>query len=279
VLFIHNGAGHNPIVVTESADVAKAVASAVRVQLYNQGQDCANPDAILVHVRRFDEFLCQLREAVRQVKVGPYEDRQNRVGPLTKPKDLARVQAFLARSAGWLDPATEGVIRTKSSIIEPTIIVKPLKIGSEYSELFAPIFVVLRYESDDELAQYFEDPRYELNAMYVTVFGESRYVERLIHRPPHAGRILHDAPSLIRNTDLHAPGIERGTCPYGGYGRGASSVSLLGIITPKPTLPQRDLYEQLVAAAIRAEGLRAACGNGQGEEPAPLAHALSGELP
>jgi lysyl-tRNA synthetase class I len=42
------------------------------------------------------------------------------------------------------------------------------------------------------------------------------------------------------------PGKERGTQPYGGYGYASSSISINGKITPKPTLPQRDIYEALV---------------------------------
>src|SRR5437870_1781853 len=88
VLFIANGPGHNPIVVTETADVDKAVASAMSVQLYNQGQDCANPNAFLVHALRYEEFVSKLRKAVKEVKVGHYENRENRVGPITKREDL-----------------------------------------------------------------------------------------------------------------------------------------------------------------------------------------------
>jgi lysyl-tRNA synthetase class 1 len=255
VLFIANGPGHNPIVVTETADVRSAVRSALRVQLYNQGQDCANPNAILVHEAREEEFVSRLREALREVKVGPYADRQNRVGPLTSRKDLERIQALFVANADWLDTATPGVIRTKSCIVEPTIIRKPLEEGSDYTDHFAPVFVVQRYDGDGELSRYFEDPRYAPSAMYVTVFGHSPYVESLIGRPFAGGRILHDASTILRDTDLHAPGIERGTKPYGGYGRGASSISLYGLTIAKPTLPQRDIFEQLVVPLMQqAEG-------------------------
>jgi phosphatidylserine/phosphatidylglycerophosphate/cardiolipin synthase-like enzyme len=81
--------------------------------------------------------------------------------------------------------------------------------------------------------------------MYVTVFGASRYVDHLVERPI-GGRVLHDATTILRDTDLHAPGVERGTHPYGGHGRGASYVHRAGVTTPGPTLPPRDLFEHLV---------------------------------
>ena len=194
-----------------------------------------------------------LREEVSQVKVGPYSNRQNRVGPITDRSDLKRLQAWLVENADWLDPSAEGVIRTMSSIVEPAIILKPLRHGGNFSEYFAPMFFVQEYESDAELADYFENPRYALNAMYVTIFGHSPYIESLSGRHFSGGRILHDASTIIRNTDLHAPGIERGTQPYGGFGRGASCISLNGRIVPMPSCPQRDIYEFLVVPAIKRE--------------------------
>lgn len=249
VLVIANGAGHNPIVVGETADPARAVASALRVQLYNQGQDCASPSAILVHRARYLEFLERLREALRSVKVGPYADREVLVGPITRREHLPRIQELLVANAEWLDPATEGVIHTRPALVEPAIVARPLERGGNFVEQLAPVFFVQRYDHDAALASYFEDPRYERHAMYVTVFGDSAYVRGLVGRR-FGGRLLHDAESVLVDTDLHAPGVERGTKPYGGHGLGASSVSLGGIITAGPTLPQRDLHEHLVAPGL-----------------------------
>ena len=227
VLFIVNGSGHNPVVVTETANLERAAASIASVTLYNAGQDCASPNAILVHRRCRDELLERLRAAIRKVEVGP----------LTRRSHLEKIQTMLVANARWLDPATPGVIRTAAAIVEPTLIVKPLAEGGNFTEHFAPIIFVQEYADDAELARYFEDPRYALHAMYVTVFGDSEYVDGL-HGP------------ILRNTDLHALGVERGTQPYGGYGPGASFVHLHGVTTPKPTLPQRDLFEQLVLPTL-----------------------------
>lgn len=245
VLFIVNGAGHNPLVVTERANLERAVAAAIRVQLYNQGQDCASPSAILVHAAVHDAFAARLREEVARVRVGRYDDPAVVVGPLSRPEQLRRIQALLADNARWLDASTAGVVRTRDAIVEPTIVLRPLAEGGNFTEQFAPIFFVQRYEDDDALAGYFEDARYPLHAMYVTVFGDSRYVDGLTERPI-GGHVLHAGSTILRDTDLHAPGVERGTRPYGGHGRGASYVHRAGVTTPGPTLPPRDLFEHLV---------------------------------
>lgn len=244
-LFIANGAGHNPLVVAANADLERAVEATLKLQLYNQGQDCAAPNAILVHRAVYDSFLIQLRSELAKVKIGPYRDRHCRVGPISEPEDLKRIEALIVDNRRWLDPSTGGIIRVAEVIVEPTIVCRPLSDGGNYSEVFAPIIIVQRYEEDRALANYFENTHYARNAMYLTVFGDSDYARRLIDRELH-GQILHRQDTFLHNTHLHAPGVERGTQAYGGYGYGASSVSFNGKIIPKPTCPQRDIYEYLV---------------------------------
>ena len=133
----------------------------------------------------------------------------------------------------------------KNNLVEPIIITKPLREGGNYQEQFAPIFFIQRYDSDQDLAWYFEHAEYNRNAMYVTVFGESSYVNQLTELKTNQNLPLHSEQTIIRNTTLHTPGVERGVCPYGGYGRGASCYSINGKIYPGPTLPQREIYQQV----------------------------------
>jgi len=249
-LFITNGAGHNPVVISKNADLSKALEAVLILQFYNQGQDCAAPSAILVHKSIVVDFLRMLRENVRDIKVGHYEDRSCRVGPISDPDDLVRIQKFFIDNRAWLDPSTPGVIRTQDAIVEPTIIYKPLVQGGNFSEIFAPIVFVQEYMDDKELKLYFEHKDYVKNAMYVTLYGTSMYIKNLINRPI-SGKILHDKSTFIHNTHLHAPGVERGTKAYGGYGYGASNLSINGKIIAMPTLPQRDIYRYITLPLLR----------------------------
>jgi lysyl-tRNA synthetase class 1 len=143
------------------------------------------------------------------------------------------------------------VIRVKDGIVEPTIIVKPLRHGANFVEQFSPVFFIQEYAEDSELSVYFDCEQYRRNAMYVSIFGTSAYLDGLLTKKQPDGRPLHDESTIIKNKDLHAPGVERGTQPYGGFGRGASCYSLDGVVTSKPTLPQRDMYEQIVVPRLK----------------------------
>src|SRR3990167_4688914 len=106
VLFIVNGAGHNPIVVTETANIEEAVKGAMRVQLYNQGQDCAGTNAILMHRNVYDIYMNQLTEELKKVKIGSYANRENTIGPISRPDDLSRIQRVLNANVRYLSTAT-----------------------------------------------------------------------------------------------------------------------------------------------------------------------------
>jgi hypothetical protein len=243
-LFITNGSGHNPVVISKDAKLPDALKAVLSLQLYNQGQDCANPNAILVHRSVFKPFIQMLRKELGKVRVGHYRDRNCRVGPISEPEDLSRIQTLLVNNREWLDPSTPGTIRTSEVIVEPTIVCKPLADGGNFTEVFAPIIFVQQFDKDADLSAYFEHHHYAKNAMYVTLYGKSAYIENLIGKEIN-GKILHDKRSFLHNTHLHAHGMERGTQPYGGNGYGASNLSINGQIICKATLPQRDIFEQI----------------------------------
>lgn len=240
-LFIANGAGHNPVVVSKDADIQRATEAVVSLVLYNQGQDCSAPNAILVHKDVLNQFLVSLDAKLETVKVGPYSDHSSKVGPISEHEDLKRIGAVLVDNAEWLDKKRAGIIRTAEAVVEPTIICKPLKEGGNYTELFAPIFFIQQYNKDEDLVLYFENKNYALNAMNISLYGKSNYINNIIGKFID-GKVLHFEHTILHNTNPHAPGMERGTQQYGGYGYGTSSISIGGKIIPMPTLPQRDIY-------------------------------------
>lgn len=243
-LFIANGSGHNPIIIASDANILEAAQAVIDVQFYNQGQDCAAPNSILIHKDICESFLNLLRRKVLEIKVGPYTDKSCRVGPNGDLTTLVKTQDFLVENRQWIDISTPGVIISKDAIIMPTIICKPLSFGGNFTETFAPIVFLQEYENDNSLKEYFEKPEYANNAMYISLYGNSMYVSGLIDRSVN-GKVLHRKSTFKHNTHLHVKGVERGTEVYGGYGAYASSYSISGMVYSVPTLPQRDIYEQV----------------------------------
>lgn len=240
-LFIFNGAGHNPIVVTPNANIEKAMDSTLRVALQNQGQDCAAPNSILVHKSVLPQFRSLLLDKLKEIYklVGTYKNRKNIIGPNTEIKHLTKICEMFTELRAYCIKG--GNIDTKNGIIYPTVFEIPLAKKAMLSEFFAPVIVLQPYEEDSQLKLYFDHPQYYPHAMYVTVFGNSDYVKSLI------GKSLHTKKSILYDTDLHIE--ERGFMPYGGLGPAASCVYINGKKIPGATLPQRDIYEYLVKSS------------------------------
>jgi|GEM_PF-1727438 len=249
-LFITNGSGHNPLIVARNANLEKATEATLSLTLYNQGQDCAAPNTIIVHDDVHEDFLSLLIQKIKKVKIGAYVDRDCRVGPISNAMDLVRVKEFLVTNREYMHPATPGIINTFNVTLEPVVIAKPLKEGGNYDEIFAPVIFVQKFSGDEELKKYFEDKKYSANAMYVTLYGDNKYILDLKDMI-FDGRKIHDKYSVLQNIHLHEPGIERGTQPYGGRGIGASSIGINGKLIGKATLPQRDIFEWLVLPLIK----------------------------
>ncbi|GGY12562.1 hypothetical protein GCM10007160_43770 [Litchfieldella qijiaojingensis] len=240
-LFILNGAGHNPLVVSHDADVSLAVQSALRVVLYNQGQDCAGPNSLLVHGDVYEEFKLRLIESIEKLsdKVGDYTDPDVIVGPNSDKDHAAWIANIFKENRKYF--AFGGNVNPVTGMIYPTVFEKPLSLGGNYKEFFAPVFYLQRYDRDVELRDYFINPRYYPNAMYISLFGTSDAVDGL-------DESMHKRKSILRNTDLHLE--ERGFLPYGGEGPAASCLYVDGKQIKGSTLPQRDIYEQLVRPFI-----------------------------
>ncbi len=245
VLFIFNGSGHNPVVVTETADVDLAVKSVLKLQLYNQGQDCAAPNSILIQKDIYNIFLKKLNAELKKVKVGHNIDFINSVGEISNINNFKDISDILIRNYKYISSKTNANIDYYTRIMRPVIIEKPLKDGGNYIESFAPIFFLQKYKNEEELKTYFHNERYLKNVMYLTVFSKDiNFINSKLSTNSIEFKKKYGV--IIFNNNLHAKGIERGIYEYGGYSKGASSLSINNFTIAMPTLPQRDIYNVLI---------------------------------
>ncbi len=248
-LFIFNGAGHNPILITPSADIQRATKSVLRVALMNQGQDCSQPNAVFIHssiVEQFKHVLFRDLENISSL-VGPYENKFNLLGPNSEIEHSLKIaHYFNARKSacvwgGRIDPIT--------NTIWPTVFQEDAASADfNYMELFAPVISLYTYDDESELKRYFEDERYLQYSMYLTVWGESEYARSLEERG------LHERGSVLHNTDLHKE--EKGYLPYVGCGPKASCILIGDRRVNGATLPQREIYKYLVEPSLQSSGNR-----------------------
>lgn len=224
-LLLFNGQGVNPVVVAPDADLQVAVRKTCDVKRFNSGQDCASPDVVLVHDTVYDSFVESLCHDVDRITIGSYADGAD-VGPLLEPKQVLFAANHLHEWQRRI--VSGGSVCLKRGIVQPTIVTSSLEDGRvNRTELFAPIWHVCRYKDDEELREFFEHPHYRQHAMYLTLFGSSRYIDTQKH-----------TTVLREHTVMEA---ERGYLEYGGSALGASFVQFRGATAPRPILVSREI--------------------------------------
>jgi len=233
VLVIYNGVGHNPLVIAKDADLDLAIEKTIYVKLFNNGQDCAGPDVILVDSHVIEEFQRRLIARLETVKVAyDYSDSKTRVGPLFEQGSLTTFNEIIGatvKKGGKI--VYGGVVDYKNNVIWPTVARCRIDDCVNFEEVYSPLFILTEYSSDDDLRLYFDDPdqKYAQKQMYISVFGTSGYLAKKV-----PGSII------ISNMTIHD--VERGNEEYGGYGPGASAISHKGLLIFKPILIPREIF-------------------------------------
>jgi len=211
--------GKNAMILMPEFAFESAIEACHIRYLRNAGQGCASPTRILVHSSRMDSFIAATKAYFATVRTGDPRVSGTLVGPLISEAHRDRVEGYIDRAlaagarivAGGGRPALN-----QGWYLNPTLIAgadNRSELASE--ELFAPVAMVLPYETLDEAVALANDSDLGLSAF---VFGP-REQAMAIATQIRAGTVYVNGGGTIR---LDAPmggfkqsGIGR---EYGDYG-------------------------------------------------------------
>ncbi|AOI90814.1 NAD-dependent succinate-semialdehyde dehydrogenase [Burkholderia pseudomultivorans] len=159
--------GNAPFIVTEDADLDRAVEVAVGAKFQTSGQDCCAANRIFVARPLYEAFVARYAEAVRALKTGPAFEPEVDVGPLIHQAafdaTVARVDDARARGARIV--AGGRPHRLGGWFFEPTVIADAAPGMRVYDEEnFAPISAVCAFDTLDEVVAKANDTEYGLAA-------------------------------------------------------------------------------------------------------------------
>lgn len=90
--------GSDPFIVLEDADLEKAVATAVKARMINQGQSCIAAKRFFVAESRVADFETRIVKALQSLKSGDPADPTVQVGPLARRDLVEDLDRLVARS-------------------------------------------------------------------------------------------------------------------------------------------------------------------------------------
>lgn len=150
--------GKSPTAVLADADVEQALAGVMFGVYSSSGQSCIAGSRLFVARALYDDFVGELAERVRKLRVGPGTDPATQVAPLVHRKHRDAVAAYvdLARSEGARVLAggavPEGAAYADGAYYLPTLLDGlPNSARVCQEEIFGPVLVALPFDDEDDL--------------------------------------------------------------------------------------------------------------------------------
>jgi succinate-semialdehyde dehydrogenase / glutarate-semialdehyde dehydrogenase len=206
--------GSDPFIVLESADLSKAVNTAVTARMLNSGQTCIAAKRFIVVEKIYEEFQELLRSKFAALKVGDPMSADTDIAPLATPAILAeldqQVQTMIKSGAKILIGG-EPLKEQKGNYYLPTIITDiDRESAIAKTEFFGPVALLFSVKDIDEAIALANDIPLGLGASGWTNIDREK--ERLINEI-EAGSVFING--LVKSD----PRLPFGGTKKSGYGR------------------------------------------------------------
>jgi succinate-semialdehyde dehydrogenase/glutarate-semialdehyde dehydrogenase len=205
--------GSDPFIVMPSADLEKAVSTAVTSRTLNNGQSCINAKRIIVHEEIADEFERRFVEKMSSLRVGDPMSEETDMGPLATPQILEDVNGQVRESveAGARVLTGGEPMDEPGNFYPPTVITDIPKESPAYrEEIFGPVASLFKVKDIDEAIRVANDTTFGLGSSAWTNDPEEQ--ERFINEI-EAGMVY------VNRMTESTPEIPFGGAKNSGYGR------------------------------------------------------------
>jgi succinate-semialdehyde dehydrogenase/glutarate-semialdehyde dehydrogenase len=205
--------GSDPFIVMPSADLEKAVSTAVTSRTLNNGQSCINAKRIIVHEEIADEFERRFVEKMSSLRVGDPMSEDTDMGPLATSQILEDVDGQVRKSveAGARVLTGGKPMDEPGNFYPPTVITDiPEESPAYREEIFGPVASLFKVKDIDEAIRVANDTSFGLGSSAWT--SDPREQERFINEI-EAGMVYINR--MVEST----PEIPFGGAKNSGYGR------------------------------------------------------------
>ena len=213
--------GSDPFVVLDGERLERTIAAAAKGRLSNTGQSCVASKRFIVLAAVYDEFVSGLRNRFAALEPGDPAQPATTLGPLSS---VHAAETLLEQVADAVEKGATTVIggarpNRAGAFFEATILTGVTRdMRAYHEELFGPVAVVHRVETDEEALALANDSAYGLGGSVFS--GDEQRARRVAHRV-ESGMVFINHPALSR-PELPFGGIKRS-----GYGRELDDVGML----------------------------------------------------
>ncbi|MEV4055285.1 NAD-dependent succinate-semialdehyde dehydrogenase [Amycolatopsis sp. NPDC049688] len=221
--------GSDPLIVLDTDDLDETVRTTATARMRNCGQSCNAPKRIIVLGELYEEFADRFAKRVAEYYVpGDPADPATTLPPLASASAAdevaAQIQAALA--AGATLRAGGHRVPGPGAYVEATVLTDVTAgMAAYYEEIFGPVALLFRAESEEEAIALANDTPFGLGA---SVFGTDRARAARVARGIEAGMVYVNK-SGGSEADLPFGGIKRS-----GMGRELGALGIEEFMNKKP---------------------------------------------
>jgi len=219
--------GSDPFVVMPSADLDRAVKTAVQARVLNNGQSCIAAKRFIVDARIADEFERRFVAGMAALRVGDPMDESTDVGPLATPAILEELESQVSRSVAMGANLLTGGhrIRRPGNFYAPTVLAGVPENAPAYrEELFGPVAAIFRAHDIDHAIRLANNTAFGLGASVWTAdpAEQQRFIDEI-----ESGMVFVNA-MVASDPRLPYGGVKRS-----GYGRELAAQGLREFVNIK----------------------------------------------
>jgi succinate-semialdehyde dehydrogenase/glutarate-semialdehyde dehydrogenase len=159
--------GSDPFILLSTDDLDSVVESAVAARLDNAGQSCNAAKRFVVAADLYDPFVEKLTAALTAVEPSDPSSPDAAMGPLSSETAADRLEDQLQRAVAGGATLVGGT--RKGNFVSPGVLTGVTPDNDAYrEELFGPVAIVYRVESEDEAVEVANDTPYGLGSYVFT---------------------------------------------------------------------------------------------------------------
>ncbi|MFA3918190.1 aldehyde dehydrogenase family protein [Ruegeria hyattellae] len=142
----HGGAA--PVIVDETADIDAMIPLLTKGGFYHSGQVCVSVQRVFAPTAMAAEVAQKLADAAAALKVGDARDPSVDCGPLIRPAEVDRVEAWVNEAVQAGATVLTGGKRLGPTTYAPTVLLNPpADVRVSTAEIFGPVVCVYGYDS------------------------------------------------------------------------------------------------------------------------------------
>lgn len=205
--------GSDAYIVTENADLDKAVASCVEGRIGNNGQTCTAAKRFIVVEKVYEEFKKKFVQAMSEVQTGDPMEKTTKLGPLVRKDLLEKLNEQVEESLDMGAKCLTGgnIMKKKGFFFEPTVLENLAPGMPAYDEeLFGPVASLIKAKDLDDAIQIANSSRFGLGG---GIFGNENEIVKVAKEQYDTGMIDINGYSSAK------PNLPFGGVKDSGYGR------------------------------------------------------------